>query len=129
MAVGNLKGWSEVQTLHSKWDIGATGAHTKATSVPGTGFASVARSAAGKYTVTFARGIPVGKLVDFQLTHWAAADAANMNLRPSVATFTAETSAAAATMKYESWDNDTTAQTELSSGDQVSITAIFMKTA
>lgn len=123
-----MKGYDEVVELVSKWDIGSTGAHTKVSYVPGTGFASVARTAAGKYTVTFARGLPLGPMVDCVLTHWAAADAANLNLRPTVGGYTAETSAAAATMLYEAWDNDTTAKTELASGDQVSITCRFLKT-
>jgi hypothetical protein len=120
--------YDEVLVFVSKWDIGSSGAHTKATNCNGSGFASVAQTATGKYTITFARGMPVGPLLDLQLTHWAAADAANLNLRPSVGTFTAETAAAAATVKYEAWDNDTTAQTELASGDQVTIVAIFQKT-
>lgn len=128
MSLNPMRSGDEVLHLYSKWNIGSTGAHTKTPFCVGTGFASVTRTAAGKYTVTFARGIPTGPLLDLVLTHWAAADAANMNLRPSVGTFTAETAAAAATVKYESWDNDTTAQTELASGDQVSITAVFQKT-
>lgn len=111
----------------SKWDIGANGAHTKVSGIPGTGFSGVARTAAGKYTITFQPGVPVGGLVDLIVTHWPAVDAANLNPRPSKAGFTAETAAASATMLYETWDNDTTAQTELSSGDQVTITAVFLK--
>lgn len=112
----------------SKWDIGASGAHTKVTGIPGTGFTGVARTAAGKYTITFTRSVPVGGLVDLQITHWPAVDAANLNPRPSKAGYTAETASAAATALYETWDNDTTAQTELASGDQVTITAVFLKT-
>jgi len=118
----------EYLDMVSKWDIGASGAHTKVSGVPGTGFASVAETAAGKYTITFTRGVPLGGLVDLVLTHWPAVDAANLNLRPSKSGYTAETATAAATMKYEAWDNDTTAQTELASGDQVTITARFLKT-
>lgn len=117
----------EVITFHSKWDIGSTGAHTKATGCNGTGFASVARTAAGKYTITFQRGIPVGKLLELRVGHWPAVDAARFHAGPVKAGFTAETAGAAATMLYETWDSDTTAQTELTSGDQVSIVAVFQK--
>lgn len=120
----------EVIEYTSLWDIGSTGAHTKVSGVPGTGFSGIARSATGKYTITFSGPgvLPVGKLIDLVVTHWPAADAANLNLRPSKATWTPETSTTAATVKYEAWDNDTTAQTELASGDQVSVTAKFLKT-
>src|SRR4051812_26869376 len=116
MATNPMRCNDEVIVLTSKWDIGATGAHTKATGCNGTGFSGVARTAAGKYTVTFNRGLPVGKLLDFRVTHWPAVDAQMFDCGPRKSGFTAETSAAAATMLYEAWDNDTAAQTELTSG-------------
>lgn len=118
----------EVVTLISRWTIGSTGAHAKTAGYPGTGFTGIARTAAGKYTVTFNYGVPVGGLIDLDVRHWAAADAANLNPRPTVSSYTTETASAAATVKYETWDNDTTAQTELTSGDQVTVTARFLKT-
>ena len=119
----------EVLELYSMWDIGSSGAHTKVSGVDGHGFSGIARTAAGKYTITFTKNIPAGKLIDLQVTHWAAADAANLNPRPSVSTFTSETDSSGATVKYETWDNDTTAQTELASGDRVSVKAVFLKTS
>lgn len=119
---------TEVVELISLWTIGSTGAHTKTSGVGGEGFDSVARTAAGKYTVTFSKGTPRGTLVSLELVHWPAADAQPLDLRPSVGTWTPETSAAKATVKYEAWDNDTTAQTELASGDKVTIKAVFLKT-
>lgn len=128
MAVNPMRASDEVISFFSKWDIGATGAHTKATGCNGTGFASVARTATGKYTITFQRGIPVGKLLELRVGHWPVVDAQGFDCGPRKAGFTAETAGAAATMLYEAWDNDTAAQTELTSGDQVSITAVFQKT-
>lgn len=124
-----IKGTDEVQVFTSMWTIGSSGAHTKTTNVPGTGFTGVARTAAGKYTVTFARGqLPLGPIVDVGLTHWPAADAGPLVLRPTVSSYTPETSAAAGTLLYEAWDLDTSAQTELASGDKVSLTCRFLKT-
>ncbi len=128
MSTCEMRGSDELFVFVSKWDIGSSGAHTKATDCAGTGFSGVAQTAAGKYTVTFTRGMPVGKLLDFRVTHWPAIDAQGFDCGPRKSGFTAETAAAAATMKYEAWDNDTAAQTELTSGDQVSITAVFAKT-
>lgn len=118
----------EVLTIISSWDIGASGAHTKTANIPGTGFASVARTAAGKYTVTFARGVPIGPFLDLHIEHYPAVDAQPLDAHPKLSTFTAETAAAQATVKYETWDNDTTAQTELANGDKVVITARWLKT-
>ncbi len=127
MSISTQRSNDEVITYFSKWDIGSTGAHTKAADCPGTGFSGIARTNSGKYTVTFNRGIPVGKLVEFRVTHWPVADAQGFDCGPRKSGFTAETAAAAATMLYEAWDNDTAAQTELTSGDQVSVTAVFLK--
>lgn len=102
------------------FDIGASGAHTKA---HGAGM-SVARSAAGKYTITFTEWGPV--LIDLKVTHWAQADAAQLAVRPTEGSFS--TSAASATAAYESWDLDTPAQTDFPSGDRVTIRATFLKT-
>lgn len=118
----------EVIVLTSKWDIGSSGAHTKVTGCLGTGFSGIARTAAGKYTVTFNRGVPVGPLLELRVTHWPAVDAGPLLAHPKVSTYTSETAAAAATVKYETWDLDTSAQTELASGDQVTVTAVFQKT-
>ncbi len=128
MAYNPMRSGDEVLTLHSKWDIGASGAHTKVANVPGTGFASVARTAAGKYTITFSRGLPPGVLVECRIVDWPAVDAEPFDCTPKKSGFTAETAAAAATLLYEAWDHDTTAQTELASGDQVSIVCTFLKT-
>src|SRR5260221_12143100 len=113
-----LRSYDEIQEMTSMWDIGASGAHTKTANVPGTGFTSVARTAAGKYTVTFAKTNPIGPLVQLVLTYWGVADAAALDLRATTATYTAETSAAAATVKYESWDLATPSQAELANCSQ-----------
>lgn len=113
---------SNVETFDviAVFDIGASGAHTKAY---GSGM-SVARTAAGKYTITFTEWGPV--LIDLDVRHWAQVDAAPLAVRPSEGEFSA--SATSATAKYESWDLDTPAQTELPSGDRVTIRATFLKT-
>lgn len=119
----------EVQTFISVWEIGADGAHTKKAGVLGTGFASVARTAAGKYTVTFSTGMPAGGLVDFKITPWHVADEEPYNAQPTQGTFTAETASAAATVKYESWVIDeTAAQTDFPDTAEVTLTATFLKT-
>jgi hypothetical protein len=102
------------------FDIGAAGAHTK---VYGAGM-SVARTAAGKYTITFTEWGPV--LLDLDVRHWPQADAAPLVPRPSDGGFTK--SATTATATYETWDLDTPAQTELPNGDRVTIRATFLKT-
>lgn len=132
MAFGSLKpirSGTETYQLISMWDIGASGAHTKTSGVSGEGFASVARTAAGKYTITFSLGATTpGRLIDLEITHWPAVDAASLDVQPRTATWTAESGSTGASVKYEAWDNDTTAQTELASGDQVTIKATFLKT-
>jgi len=118
----------EIIEFVSLWDIGATGAHTKAANVPGSGFASIARTAAGKYTITFARGLPIGPFLRLDVCHLPAVDTEQLDSGARKSGFIAETAAAAATLKYESWDNDTAAQTDFVSGGQVSIRASFLKT-
>ena len=121
--------WDEVRTAISQWTIGASGAHTKTTSIPGTMFTGVARTAAGKYTVTFARGVPVGPFLGLDVTVASAADTEGPRARWTLGTYTAETAAAAATVKYEAWDIDETAtQIEIASGDIVTLTARWLKT-
>ncbi len=112
-----------ITKYHSMWDIGSTGAHTKTSGIPGTGFVSVARTAAGKYTVTFS-DVDLGGLINLQITHWPAADAGPLLGRPTVSSY----SASAKTVAYETWDLDISAQTELTSGDKVSIVATFLDT-
>lgn len=112
---------TEVNQVTCAFDIGASGAHTLKY---GTGM-SVARTAAGKYTVTFQEAGMI--LLDFYVNHWPAVDAQPLDCSARIGTFTAPTAAADATVKYEAWDNDTTAQTELASGDRVVITAVFLK--
>ncbi len=105
----------------SRWTIGASGAHTK---VFGKGFSGVAETAAGKYTITFTE-VPFGPIVDCTLTHWAQADTEQLVLAPREGTY----DAAAKTLKYEAWAvDDTPAQTEIPSGDEVSICVRWLKT-
>ncbi len=129
MAISPMRSADEVITYTSRWNIGATGAHVKSTGIPGTGFSGVARDAAGKYTITFQRGIPVGPLVELRITPFHVADEEGYIGRPTQAGFTAETAAAAATHTYESWVVDeTAAQTDWPSTAEVAITAVFLKT-
>ncbi len=123
-----MRCFDEVITLTSRWNIGSSGAHVKSTGIPGTGFAGVAETAAGKYTITFARGIPVGPLVELRITPFHVADEEPYVARATQAGFTAETAAAAATATYESWAIDETqAQTDWPSTSEVAITAVFLK--
>ena len=112
---------AEIITQVCVFDIGASGAHTK---VAGNGM-SVARDAAGKYTITFTEWGPV--LAEVRVQHFAQADAGPLLARPTDGSFT--TSATSATVAYETWDLDTSAQTELPDGDRVCITAVFFKTS
>lgn len=111
----------EYVTHVATFDIGASGAHTKEY---GSGM-SVARNAAGKYTITFSEWGPV--LMDLKVTHYAQADASGLHCRPTDGTFA--TTATSATVDYEAWDLATPTQTEIPSGDRVCITAVFKKTA
>ena len=130
MAVPNpMRCWDEILSATSQWTIGASGAHTKTANIPGTMFTGVARTAAGKYTVTFARGVPVGPFLELIVTAAKAADAETTTARWTLGTYTAETAAAAATVKYESWEIDeTAAQVDFASGDIVTLTARWLKT-
>jgi len=125
--LGNLKpqrATDRIVQYFSQWTIGASGAHTKTTGVPGTGFASVAETAAGKYTITFS-DVAIGGLIGLQLIHWPAADAEPLILAPTDDVY----SASAKTAKYEAWAIDeTAAQTEIPSGDKVTIIATFLET-
>lgn len=128
MPFSNMRGDDELYTMVSQWDIGATGAHTKTANVPGSGFASVTRTAAGKYTITFTRGkLPTGRLIDVSITHWPAANAEPRVCMPTLSTYTSETDAAGATVKYEAWKLTTPAQVELANGDKVTIKATWLK--
>lgn len=119
----------EVIVFTSKWNIGSDGAHTKTSGFPGTGFTGVARDSAGNYTISFARGVPVGGLVELRVQHWPQAGAEPLVAAPLENEVVAETATAAMTAGYESWVIDETeALTDFPSGDQVSITAVFLKT-
>ncbi len=120
----------EVVSFISMWDIGASGAHTKTAGVPGTGFASVAETAAGKYTITFANDtLPNGPLVDLRITVHQATDEESWVPRPTVSSYVPQAGVTNPTAKYENWVIDeTAAQTELPSGAKVTIEAKFMKT-
>ncbi len=114
----NVEVWEAIAVFN----IGATGLHTR---VRGGGM-SVARTAAGKYTITFTEWGPV--LVDLEVTVHRTADAAPLLPRPTKNSFTA--TAATAPALYETWNvAGTPAQTELTSGDVVTIRATFLKTA
>lgn len=116
----------EVISSVSKWTVGASGAHTKTTGCPGTGVSGVARDAAGKYTMTFQRGVPVGPFLGIQGQVFVAADAAPFIIRPTA--YTAETAAAAATLTFEAWDAATPSQAEITNGATVVYTCRWYKT-
>lgn len=120
-----IRGNKEIEEVLAVFDIGASGAHTK---VYGSGM-SVARTAAGKYTITFTEWRPV--LVDVRVQHWAQADASPLDCRPTDGSFTY--SATSASVDYEAWSQGTTvanpAQTEIPDGDRVTISVRFLKTA
>ncbi len=117
-----VKSPEELVTYVSRWTVGATGAHTK---VLGKNFTSVTRTAAGKYTVLFTE-VPFGPIVDCRITHWPQADAEPLVCAPSEGLYTAS----AKTLLWESWVIDeTAAQTEVPSGDEISISVTFLKTA
>lgn len=123
-----MRGNDELRTYYSKWNVGASGAMTKDSAVPGKGFASVARTAAGKFTVTFNTGV-VGELVDFEIHVWRTADAESFIGRPTKNGYTAATASAAATMLYEIWEIDETQlQVDPANGDIVTLKAVFLKT-
>ncbi len=129
MSISLMRAGDEVMTFISKWDVGATGAHTKTTGFPGTGFDSVARDSAGNYTITFSPSMPVGGLVGLNVQHWPQAGVEPMVCVPLEDEVVAETSSASATAGYEAWVIDETgALTEIPSGDKVTITAVFLKT-
>lgn len=114
----------EIITYVSRWEVGASGAHTKDY---GKGFASVAKdgSTAGRYVITFTE-VPEGPLVDLRITHWSQAGAEAKVCAPVDGSY----SASAKTVKYQSHDIDETAAlAEVPSGDKISITAVWLKTA
>lgn len=125
-----MRSGGEFLTYYAKYDIGASGAHTKATNNPGIGFGTVSRTAAGKFTVNFAPGLGVGDLVDFRITVWKATDTEGPVPRPTDGSFIAPTASAAGSVKWELWDIDeTAAQVDPASGDTISYCAVFSKTA
>ncbi len=105
----------------SRWTVGATGAHTK---VWGPGFASVARTAAGEYTVTFTE-VPPGPILDVRATHWPQVASEPLIIGPCEEGYTAS----AKTLLLEAWVIDeTAARTEVPDGDQVSISVRWART-
>jgi hypothetical protein len=111
----------EVIDTIAVFDIGADGAHTR---VHGGGM-SVARTAAGKYTITFTEWGPV--LVDMTITVWRQTDAESLVARPTDGSFSATATSASA--KFEIWEIDeSAAQVDPASGDRVTIRAVFLKT-
>ena len=129
-ALKPVRARQEVIEAVSVWNIGSTGAHTKTSGVAGEGFDSVARTAAGSYTITHTRGVPVGPFLGYDVQIFRTATSAAALIPKNVlSAYTAETAAAAATGKYETWDAATPTKTELSSGDKVVITARWLKTS
>ena len=121
----------EVIRVTGSYTIGASGAHTKVTGTKATGIASVVQTGtAGQYRITFARGvIPIGPLLNATCTHWPAANAAPLVVRPNVTGYTKETAAAGASMVFEAFDLETPARTELANGDRVTYEIVWQKTS
>jgi hypothetical protein len=120
-----MRAHDELVTLTGRYEVGATGAHTIVAG--GKGITGVARTATGKYKMTLtAHGQPFGPIVHASATHWPQADAEPLVLAPSDGGY----SASARSILFEAWVIDeTAAQTEVPSGDQVSYTVTFLKTA
>jgi hypothetical protein len=117
-----LKGFNETITYTGRYTVGSTGAHTIAAG--GTGIVGVARTAAGKYTMTFAE-VPFGPIVHAHAQHWPQADAEPLVMAPSEGGYDSGDK----TLLWEAWVIDeTAAQTEIPSGDEVSYTVTFLKT-
>lgn len=109
----------EVHEVYAVFDIGASGAHTK---VYGDGM-SVARTAAGKFTITFTEVGPV--LLDLDVRVWRQADAESLVARPTDGGFSFTNK----TATFETWEIDETqAQVDPANGDRTTIKAVFLKT-
>ncbi len=116
-----MRAQDELITFSGRYTVGASGAHTIAAG--GKGIASVARTAAGKYTMTFTE-VPFGPIVHASATHWAQIDAEPLRIDPKEGGY----SSTAKTLLWESWVVDeTAAQTEVPSGDEVSYSVTFLK--
>lgn len=128
MATGALpivRSGDEIITMTAVYDIGAAGAHTKNAAVPGRAFTSVTRNSAGSYTVNFSDNIPQGFFLGMTVDLAKVAAAGPSNTRYTKASY----SGSLRTASYENWSVGTTpAITELVSGDQVLITAKWLKT-
>ncbi len=121
MAKTVMRAEGDTHTVSGRFTVGAAGAHTK---VWGPGITSVARTAAGKYTMTFTE-VPFGPIISASGQHWPQVDAEPLVVAPSEGGYTAS----AKTLLFESWVIDeTAAQTEIPSGDEVSYTVVFAKT-
>lgn len=106
----------ELWTMTCVFDVGASGAHALKY---GKGM-SVAKSATGKYTVTFTD--VDGILVDLEVRYHSAADAESLVPRCTVDSF----SRSAKTAAFEVWEIDeTAAQVEPASGTDCVIVATF----
>jgi hypothetical protein len=120
-ALSPKRAYDEVWEVIGTFTIGTDGAHTK--QFGGRGIASVARDAAGQFTVTFT---DVGsQLVDLDVRVWRTGTTGT----PLVSAPTKDSfSRTAKTAKFETWTSTgTTAKADPASGDRVTIRATFLK--
>jgi len=123
MPAGNVvRAADELITYTGRFTVGASGAHTKAAG--GKYITSVERTAAGKYKLNFSE-VPFGPIVEARATHWPQVDAEGLVMFPSEGGY----SASGKTLVFEAWVIDeTAAQTEVPSGDEVSYSVTWLKT-
>ena len=115
-----VRSYGDTWEILCVFDIGASGAHTLKY---GKGISSVTRNAAGKFVVNFT---DVGaQMLSMDVQVKRAADAESLVCRETVDSF----SRSAKTCAYECWEIDeTAAQVDPASGDDVVIRATFLKT-
>ena len=114
------RSYTETFDVEALFDVGGSGAMTIKY---GKGIVSCAKTATGKYTVTFSEVGP--KLLDLQVSFHMAADSESLVPRPTVDSF----SLSAKTAAFEVWEIDeTAAQVEPASGSDCFIRATFLKT-
>lgn len=132
MAVCEERCFDEVLTMVSRWTVSGTlgsgGTIAKTTNIPGTGFYSVSRTAAGKYTVTFALGTPLGPLVDLEVRPWRATTVDAVVPKVVTGSYVAEVGTTKGYVKFEvSEIDETDALVDFSDTDQFVVKATFLK--
>lgn len=123
----------ELMTFYASWDIGASGAHTKTAQIPATFFKGVTRNSAGKYTVNFQAGAPVGPFVGLEVFHKHATGVKGLLTQEITGTYTSEPAGFQAgvtsgpSVNYEAWDAAGAANADPVSGDKILMRATWLK--